>query len=676
MAHQNSPSSKVAKVLLSIVLGATLITTTPLSVTAAPSSPTIFINGQQQSFDQSPVILEGRVYVPVRALLEAFGYEVKWDAYDQLVTAIKKNSLIRIGTHKKFAYFSESSYDYRNDNVPIVIHQGRSMISVRTLSELLGMDIQWDAEKQAVQIDTANNALFDAILNEDLPTVRTLLENGTDPNRFKYADQESSRALRYAIHSGTPSIVQALLDKGAVFEEEDVRRVALSHDAELMNMVLTTVVGENDTSRLASEQLTIPIPYLNAEVAKVLLAHGADPNHKNGEALRGAVSMHHTEMIQDLLKAGADPNTLPQDEDTYPVLIDAAITGSLEIVNLLLAHKADPNIRSTAGWTPLMVAAEHGNIKLIELLLKNGADIHAVNKHGGTALATAVAHGNSQTVQLLLDNGALATPPIELPEAALFHDPSIAEADTYAPRKAAARGEVHKVLKLLQEDKTPHRQAVAQAALSKAVFYGHVELVNMLLASFPDLPASNALYSAVERGNEEIVRALASLRQLQEEKTPYNLELLMVGAGGDLGVYRTLFEFGFKADSTASQSNPLQATAVWGYPEVAKLFVEAGANPNLIDDHLQETVLDTAIRFGHIETLKALLTSHKLTRETTGNALINAVKRNSLDMVKLLLQAEADVHFQTATGQSPMQQAKHNGNPAMIELLTSAGATE
>lgn len=51
------------------------------------SAPRVFVNGRNIDFDVAPTIENNRTLVPMRAILEALGLEVSWDAATQTVTA-------------------------------------------------------------------------------------------------------------------------------------------------------------------------------------------------------------------------------------------------------------------------------------------------------------------------------------------------------------------------------------------------------------------------------------------------------------------------------------------------------------------------------------------------------------------------------------------------------------
>lgn len=67
----------------------------------------------------------------------------------------------------------------------------------------------------------------------------------------------------------------------------------------------------------------------------------------------------------------------------------AASRGYTEIVSLLLAHGADPNLRDHMGNTPLHLAAAANKMSMVMLLLKAGADASCLNSEGNSSLKLA-----------------------------------------------------------------------------------------------------------------------------------------------------------------------------------------------------------------------------------------------------------------------------------------------
>ena len=81
--------------------------------------------------------------------------------------------------------------------------------------------------------------------------------------------------------------------------------------------------------------------------------------------------------------------------------------GHTELVELLIKSGADVNARDLQRETPLHIAAQNGNREIAELLIKSGADVND-NKFyiNSPPLHTALSFRNIEVAKLLIDNGA------------------------------------------------------------------------------------------------------------------------------------------------------------------------------------------------------------------------------------------------------------------------------
>lgn len=112
------------------------------------------------------------------------------------------------------------------------------------------------------------------------------------------------------------------------------------------------------------------------EIAKILLKHGANVNHKDayGQSLvMTAVSGHHPGMLEALIAAGADVSA-PNQYRITPLAV-AAEQGHLDALQTLIAAGAKVNARDTAGGTALSVAILRGYKEIVEALLAAKADV-------------------------------------------------------------------------------------------------------------------------------------------------------------------------------------------------------------------------------------------------------------------------------------------------------------
>jgi hypothetical protein len=121
-------------------------------------------------------------------------------------------------------------------------------------------------------------------------------------------------------------------------------------------------------------------------------------------AIFAAAILGRTDALQYLLQH-AEASDIPAScRAALPSAIDSPHR-SLPTVNLLLAHGADPNARTSTGYTPLMMAARHDEVSIARRLLAAGAQIDAKDNQGITALSHAIADDSAKVRELLLHRG-------------------------------------------------------------------------------------------------------------------------------------------------------------------------------------------------------------------------------------------------------------------------------
>jgi hypothetical protein len=115
----------------------------------------VILDGNTLSFEQQPTIIEGvsggRVMVPLRDIFEAMGANVKWNSENKTITAVKGKITVQmtIGSNVMTKNGVKITLD-----VPAQLVSGYTMIPVRAIAEAFGSDVDWDANKKIVTIDT------------------------------------------------------------------------------------------------------------------------------------------------------------------------------------------------------------------------------------------------------------------------------------------------------------------------------------------------------------------------------------------------------------------------------------------------------------------------------------------------------------------------------------------
>lgn len=136
---------------------------------------------------------------------------------------------------------------------------------------------------------------------------------------------------------------------------------------------------------------------------KSLLQAGAKINVGTTPAVHQAALTGNLEGVTLLLASGADINQ--RDSAGRTLLASSAFAGKTNVVQMLLERGVDPNPSDHYGTTPLMFAAEKGHVDAVEWLLLRGADPNRHNFEGDTALLLA-ANKHTAVGKLLLQHGA------------------------------------------------------------------------------------------------------------------------------------------------------------------------------------------------------------------------------------------------------------------------------
>lgn len=155
---------------------------------SAEADVKIKYNGEYIYSDVYPIIVEGRVLVPVRAIFETAtditgGGDIVWNAEAQEVKLNMPGTEITI----KIGSALITRFDYRGDwdesligqpdefgwkseyytDVPAQIVNGRTLVPLRALSELLGCDVDWQDDIRTVIITSENSVVEEEIVFKD-----------------------------------------------------------------------------------------------------------------------------------------------------------------------------------------------------------------------------------------------------------------------------------------------------------------------------------------------------------------------------------------------------------------------------------------------------------------------------------------------------------------------------
>lgn len=379
--------------------------------------------------------------------------------------------------------------------------------------------------------------------------------------------------------------------------------------------------------------------------------------------------------LHTLLAHGADPESFIIDRETGFPLIDAALRGSLNVVQLLLSRGARANLYLAQYYgTALQAAVFGGHLEVAEYLIQKGADInvpsvqqihfqHSCNEDLVIPLLTpvqiAAMMDNVSLLQFLLQHGAsaLACPASAHPDFLHYHCRRVGSPASnirqYEPQRNS-RGLVYTALQyaainqnlatmnLLLDIGAPPDSRVApfldDTPLQMATRLGNVEMYQLLWFWNADINASpaicngrTAIQGAAESGSLEI------LLMLLEAGAQIN-----AAAGSDKGmtamqaaclnghslIVGILYAKG--ADLTVGPSpvgglTPIQAAAFCGDIGLVRYLIDLGEDVNAPATEGGMTALLAAIKHRCLPLLELLVaagrTSLPFTDETNDHYL-------------------------------------------------------
>jgi ankyrin repeat protein len=443
---------------------------------------------------------------------------------------------------------------------------------------------------------------------------------------------------------------------------------------------------------------------------QALLKEGVDVNVRDWDdltALIPAASAGHLEICKLLVKEAIDVNA--QDKDGITALMEASIMGHNKIVEYLISQGAKVNAVASSEVTALWLAASEGRTDVMKTLLKNEADASNARVDGITALMTASVGGHSEAVKLLLENGA---------------DPTVTDNDGLTPLMNAAENGTVATLKLLVENANDETfinlmSNTGFSALIIASAHGHVDAVDYLIEAGCDIDASHenkvtALMYAAASGHVDAMNSLIQKGNagLDMKHTNGGTALLEAATGGMTEAIKVLVESGAEIDFTDDDGvTPLMAIAAQGKIEAQTLVLDElkkKKSPEELNEHINMLSFSggSSVMFaaagGHVECAKQLMELgadiKDIARSREGyveklqkmieegqvqeddphvdgvTALHVAAQGGYVEMVKLLLEAGADVAHKDDSERTPLVLAVQGNFGDVANILVAGGS--
>jgi ankyrin repeat protein len=265
-----------------------------------------------------------------------------------------------------------------------------------------------------------DSAVTKAVKSGDVATLRKLISAHEDVNAVS---GDASTPLLWAVHKSDHDIARVLLAAGAKpdvpnhYGVTPLLEASQTGDAEMMDLLLKAGADPKRTHTEGETTLMAASRAGSVPAVRLLLDHGVDVNaadsFQHETALMWAAAEGHLDVVDTLLKAGANPNiqahinaiTARKNADHptggFSALMWAARNGSEDVVRRLVQGGADMNLKNGDNASAAMIAIYNDRFDLAKVLWDLGADVN------DGSLYTAVEMRDSTTDQFAFDGSRL-----------------------------------------------------------------------------------------------------------------------------------------------------------------------------------------------------------------------------------------------------------------------------
>ena len=332
--------------------------------------------------------------------------------------------------------------------------------------------------------------------------------------------------------------------------------------------------------------------------------------------------------------------------------------GDSDLVEFILAQKAQPLVTRFWGYTPLHLAAKKGHIEVVNLLIQEQINAgwkrgflgtsNSLDRIGQTPIFLAASRGHTEIVEKLVEQTS---------------NPNARNQNGQSPVYIATMNGFTEIVRILARscNKNPgHLGANApdsygQSPILIAATNGHSEILQILVqyTNSPNDPTQangwTAMHAAAKNGNFEAVEILVhSLKRIDGFYAKYYMNVKDVN--------------GF---------TPILLAAMFGHTNIVKLLAENTENPN-VGDNSGETPILCATKGGFYEIVQILAYQSKTPNAPNiyGQTPIHyASAFGQVEILKILLRYTKSPNTPEYSGTTPMHLAAFHGHTEIVQLL-------
>ncbi|XP_069688790.1 ankyrin-1-like [Periplaneta americana] len=426
----------------------------------------------------------------------------------------------------------------------------------------------------------------------------------------------------------------------------------------------------------------------------------------------------HRDVTQFLLNAGANASAILEQQSrlnasplslTYKVWLTplhcAALSGSVPIVQMMLATGVNMYIKDSKSRTPFMYAAQSGSLPLVKAFLSWGAKLSHKDSDGATLIFHAARSGSVQLVKFLISLGEDPLSEGHSGLTALFYaarsgslaiveflvslgaDPLKTKTDQETPIfEAVNAGSIPLIETFLKWGASVNsKNNRGQSLLHMSVEGGYLSVAKKLIAENASIMAvdhdgKTPLHYAARLGYTSFVLALIDAGASTElSEYSFGMTPLHIATeNGHLSTVNELIKAGAELNTVDRYNyTPLHTAVEKGNYLLVQALIKGGANPNSFSNN-EDTPIFAAADNGNFQIFKALIVAganYSAVSSRGGFTTVHyAAVGGNLEILQELIKLGAYLDVPGGDGKTPLQMAAYAGHFQIFQALIMAGA--
>ena len=310
-----------------------------------------------------------------------------------------------------------------------VIEQGCCIYS-KDASERQPLQIAIELQKlEVVNLIQLNMKFLSACVEDTKVALELLKERGVSVD---VRDAEGKTPLMIAVEMDNYELVCNLLKRGAnIFAEDYSGRLiedfsTKNSDSQVMTILKDVINLFEQPKKISKERLSelredgylcvkdswgrTPAFHVSSRgelhFVSEFIEHAEDRDKEGFTPFLAAVSKGMIECVSVYLEKKPAFVSQVHCLTGHTALIMAVASGNFDLVNLILKHNVDVNLKDYSGNSALHFSAENGSVEIMRQLIARGGNIESRDSEQGTPLLISVFNNNHDLARFLIAEGA------------------------------------------------------------------------------------------------------------------------------------------------------------------------------------------------------------------------------------------------------------------------------